>query len=157
MSGLPEYGDRHPACRRMPRPSAYALIQDASGRIAIVKTPEVHVLPGGAIEDGESPEEAARRETREEAGLVVTPGRLVWRTIELVHSARRQACYEKRCSFFEAGIVARESPEEEGHELLWLRTEQALSLLRWESHRQAVLRWRREPAADKSAGDEPTG
>ena len=157
MSGLPEYGDRHPACHRMPRPSAYALIADASGRIAVVKTPNVHVLPGGAIEDGESPEEAARRETREEAGLVVTPGRLVWQAIEMVHSARKQACYEKRCSFFEAGVVARESPEEEDHELLWLGTEEALGLLRWESHRQAVLRWRREPATGESVADEPPG
>lgn len=30
-----------------------------------------HVLPGGQVEDGESPAEAARRETHEELGLLV--------------------------------------------------------------------------------------
>jgi mutator protein MutT len=39
--------------------------------------PNAWVFPGGAIERGETPEQAAVRETFEEAGLVIDPGALV--------------------------------------------------------------------------------
>ncbi len=38
---------------------------------------EYHVLPGGKIEKGETPEEACVREAQEETGLTVTLGRKV--------------------------------------------------------------------------------
>lgn len=57
-----------------PIPAATAVVTDAAGRILLVlrnREPGRHqwALPGGFVETGESPVEAARRELEEETGL----------------------------------------------------------------------------------------
>lgn len=56
-----------------------ALLLDAAGRIFLVKPTykPVWEIPGGAIEPGESPRRACRRELVEELGLDVELGRLL--------------------------------------------------------------------------------
>ncbi|HWX09024.1 MAG TPA: NUDIX domain-containing protein [Gaiellaceae bacterium] len=59
-------------------PSAHALIRRGDGRILLVKHVEGRwMLPGGAVEPGERPAEAACRECLEEAGIVIEPLRIV--------------------------------------------------------------------------------
>lgn len=59
--------------------SAGALVRGRKGRLLILKPTYKGgwTIPGGAIEVGESPWQACRRETQEECGLDVTAGRLV--------------------------------------------------------------------------------
>src|SRR5436853_3690894 len=53
-------------------PSAAALIRDEDGRVLLVQHVEGHwQVPGGAIDPGERPEDAARREVREEVGVEI--------------------------------------------------------------------------------------
>jgi 8-oxo-dGTP pyrophosphatase MutT (NUDIX family) len=53
-------------------PSVATLIRDEDGRILLVRHVEGRwQLPGGAVDPGERPEEAARREAREEAGIEI--------------------------------------------------------------------------------------
>jgi acetyl-CoA carboxylase carboxyl transferase subunit beta len=66
--------------------AAGAVVRDAAGRLLLVqrgKDPEAGrwTLPGGRVEPGESPAEAAAREVTEETGLVVAVGR-EWLVIE---------------------------------------------------------------------------
>jgi len=62
-----------------PRVAAGVLIEDGRGFVLLVKPTykEGWDLPGGYVEQGESPREAARREVREELGLDIEPGALL--------------------------------------------------------------------------------
>ncbi|MEU6982480.1 NUDIX hydrolase [Streptomyces sp. NPDC046324] len=70
---------------------AAALYRDAAGRVLIVEPNyrEGWVLPGGTIESdtGETPRQAARRETAEEIGLDLEPGALL--AVDWVHGEAR--------------------------------------------------------------------
>ncbi|MFJ8005986.1 NUDIX domain-containing protein [Streptomyces fagopyri] len=70
---------------------AAALFRDTDGRILLVEPNyrEGWALPGGTVEsdDGETPRRGARRETAEEIGLDIEPGRLL--AVDWVHGAGR--------------------------------------------------------------------
>jgi len=67
---------------------------DAEGRILVVRPTYTNecMLPGGRVERGETPHQAAVREAREETGLDVVPDRLV----ELVRLALETHCNRSR-------------------------------------------------------------
>jgi 8-oxo-dGTP pyrophosphatase MutT (NUDIX family) len=59
-------------------PSVACLIRDEDERILFVRHVDGHwTFPAGAMDPGERPAEAAAREVREEAGIVVEPTRIV--------------------------------------------------------------------------------
>jgi 8-oxo-dGTP diphosphatase len=59
--------------------AAGALITDPEGRVLLVKPNyrDHWVLPGGMLDDGETPEDACARELKEELGLDLPVGRLL--------------------------------------------------------------------------------
>lgn len=65
--------------RRLLVPSVAAIIRDEQGHLLLQRKAgsEGWSLPAGAIEVGEGPEEALRREVREETGLLVRMATLV--------------------------------------------------------------------------------
>jgi 8-oxo-dGTP diphosphatase len=67
---------------RAKRPAARLLVTDPQGRLLLFRftpddRPPFWVTPGGALDPGETFEEAARRELFEETGLELEPGPLV--------------------------------------------------------------------------------
>jgi 8-oxo-dGTP pyrophosphatase MutT (NUDIX family) len=64
---------------RIPRPAARIVLTDDAGRVLLFRfdppdRPPFWCTPGGAVDPGESYEDAARRELLEETGLAAEPG-----------------------------------------------------------------------------------
>lgn len=120
----------------------YAFLVNHEGLIAIVRAPDGTFLPGGGIEQGESPEEAVVREVLEECGLVVRVGAVVSRAIQFVASAAEGVTFEKRSTFFAAEIVGeRSTAMEPGHDTLWLAPDAAREYVSHESQAWAIQAW----------------
>jgi 8-oxo-dGTP diphosphatase len=139
---VPVFGEPTTGVAETIRPSAYGIISDPRGRLALVRTPLGLFLPGGGSGETEVPETTVVRETREECGLAVRVG--AWRrtAIEHVFSVTEQAHFEKRSTFCDAAVVAPAGePTEVDHVLQWISGAEATALLTPPSHRWAVGEW----------------
>ena len=78
---------------------------DENGRVLLVKHRyesegrDIWMLPGGAIEEGETSRDAVIREVLEETGLIVSVGRLLWYVEEAGERGQRFV------NFFTAGVI----------------------------------------------------
>ncbi|MFJ8885176.1 NUDIX domain-containing protein [Streptomyces sp. NPDC102402] len=90
---------------------AATLIRDGRGRILLVEPNyrEGWALPGGTVEsgDGESPRQGARRETLEEIGLDLPPGRLL--AVDWVRGPARPPIV---AYLYDGGVLERERFDE---------------------------------------------
>ncbi|GIF19323.1 8-oxo-dGTP pyrophosphatase MutT (NUDIX family) [Actinoplanes tereljensis] len=82
--------------------AAGALFRDADGRIMMVRThyKDEWEIPGGMVEEGETPSEACTREVREELGLVVSPGQAL-----IIDWAPHPTEGDKLLFLFDGGIL----------------------------------------------------
>lgn len=101
-------------------------------------------LPKGLVDPGETPEVAALREVREEAGIVATSGGLIEK-VEYWYQAKRgneRIRYHKFVNFFlmwyESGDVAHH--DNEVNEARWFAASEAIDTLAFKSERTIVER-----------------
>jgi 8-oxo-dGTP diphosphatase len=143
----PVFGRPPTGAHAVVRPSAYGLVVDDAGRLAVVRTPQGLFLPGGGIELGESPLDAVVREVREECGLEVEVGPWSVRAVDFVYSPTEQTHFEKQCTFVDASLRGpRVAAAELDHELEWLAPQQAAAQLSHPSHQWAAEQWHRRGA-----------
>jgi 8-oxo-dGTP diphosphatase len=144
MNDTPVFGIQIASQTYVHRPSAYALIRNAAGEWAVVRTPYGCYLPGGGMHAGESPQQTVEREAREECGFVLETRAPMASALEYVYSVQEKEYFAKECHFLEAVIAGTVQPEEDDHELLWLSLDQAVGTLLHESHRWVVGQFRRK-------------
>ena len=121
------------------RPSAYAVLIDAGGRVAVVHTPRGTFLPGGGIDPGETPQAAIVREVLEECGLRASVGQWIAHAVEFVDSEEESTYFEKHSTFAGArSHGAAVAPLEPDQELAWFAPDVAIARLSPLSHRWAI-------------------
>jgi 8-oxo-dGTP diphosphatase len=128
--GAPLEGREH-----RPRAAVYAVIRDAQGRVAAVKTSLGLLLPGGRLERGETLVQCLRRELQEECARPVAIDRQIGLALEYFETL--EGAFEGRHVFFEARFVGELSGTPE-YELVWLEPDQARELLHHKSHAWAL-------------------
>ena len=122
------------------RPSAYAVVVNESGEIAIIRSHTNVMLPGGAIDGGESSEEAARREIAEECAIDAAIISSLGHAVQFVR-VRTSQPVEKRSEFFAAtrrSVIIGRRPE---HHTLWMPPAEAQNAVTSPSHGWAIRRW----------------
>jgi 8-oxo-dGTP diphosphatase len=138
-STIHEFGRPDPGAESTPRPGGYALIfRGGAAEVAVVSTPRGLFLPGGGQEAGESPEEAAVRETQEECGWRILLGERIGAADEFVNVADNSKRYRIQGVFFLAEIAGTSDAAAPEHEPIWLSSEQAIATLCRKSQRWAV-------------------
>ena len=132
------FGIRLEGCRYVVRPSAYAILRDENGAIAVVRAPGGWFLPGGGIEAGETAEQAVVREALEECGLLIQPRVVLGSATEIVHSPAGHSGVDKASVFIDAAVVGKTAATEIDHELTWLTPAEAIRRLSHQSHRWVI-------------------
>jgi 8-oxo-dGTP diphosphatase len=145
-----EFGRPDPARTYRDRPAAFGVaVRD--GRVALVRVtkpgkPPWHDLPGGALDPGETEEQAVVREFGEETGLVVRPGPLLDRAVQYFLSEDEP--YRNHGPLMVVEVVGEDASLkiEADHELVWIDPHEALRGLRHDSHAWALACWLRQSA-----------
>jgi 8-oxo-dGTP diphosphatase len=136
---VPEFGRPDPGMEYKPRPGGYVVVfRGGVAEVAVVSTFRGLFLPGGGQEAGESPEDAALRETQEECGWRIQLGARIGVADEFVTVTDNGRRYRIRGVFFLAEILEASGFAAPDHEPIWLSSESAVATLLRESQRWAV-------------------
>jgi 8-oxo-dGTP pyrophosphatase MutT (NUDIX family) len=98
------------------------------------RNPRNWIFPKGHIEKGETPEEAALRETKEEAGVV---GKLIGRAGVLEYGFLGA---KARVDYFLLQFKKEAGPPEDGRQRTWCSLEDALERLNYKNTRKLLRR-----------------
>lgn len=145
---VPQFGAPEPGRTYRDRPAAFG-IAERDGRIALVRVekagaPAWFDLPGGALDPGETADQAVAREFGEETGLIVEAGRAYARADQYFVNTDGET-WNNRGVFFDLAILD-EDPVlkiEDDHALVWTDPRAALIELRHDAHAWAVAAWLR--------------
>jgi len=150
---VPQFGEPQAGRDYPDRPAAFVVLE-SQGRIAVARVRFAKGggrldLPGGGVDRGETPAQAAARECGEEVGLRVAVEPRPFTRADHFFANEDGETVNTRGLFFAGRLVA-EAPElkiEDDHALEWLTPHEALVALDRESHVWAVAAWlRRGPA-----------
>lgn len=97
---VPVFGERIPGRNYVRRPSAYAILRDAEGNVAVVRTPRGCYLPGGGMEKDETPRQTVEREAREECGFLLRVQSHLGRALSSSVTRRKRAPGLRRYASF---------------------------------------------------------
>jgi 8-oxo-dGTP pyrophosphatase MutT (NUDIX family) len=144
---VPTFGAERRTATTTTRTCTYAVVprdphrRDEGERfVAIIRSHDNVMLPGGGLDDGEEHAAALRREVAEECALDVSVHQGLGDAIQIVGGRDHSPAIEKRSRFFSVhvrGAIERR-PD---HEVIWMTPDQALNHVTNDSHRWALRRW----------------
>ena len=142
-----EFGRAEPGVTYRDRPCAFGVVEK-DGRIACVRVDRgerwYYDLPGGAIDGGETEQQALAREFVEETGLTVRPLARIGSTRQRFFRSTGEAI--RNLSGVWTAEVISDDPAakiEDDHQLIWLHPLEALAGVRHEAHAWALALWLR--------------
>jgi len=145
MTAPLQFGQAKPDVEYQDRRAAFGVaVQD--GKLACVRIMRgedaYFDLPGGALDAGETEEQALIREFGEEAGLVVQVDDLLVRVRQFAVKSDGRT-FNNRGGIYEVAVVGQDPGLhiEDDHTLVWLDPVDALAELRHGSHAFAVAAW----------------
>lgn len=116
---VPQFGTRKPGEMYRRRRSVYG-IAFRDGRVLVVETDKGLYLPGGGIDDGETPAESLRREFVEETGYAVRVVRELCRANQYVWAPDKRKGFHKLGAFYLVEVTAHlGDPTEPDHAPAW--------------------------------------
>lgn len=146
-----QFGSPEPGVTYRDRPAVFG-IAERLGQIALVHITRdgqapFHDLPGGAIEPGESESRALAREFVEETGLVVAGGEILAHADQYMVKSDGEPVNNR--SVLMTAVVEGVEPDqkiEDDHRLVWFDPQEALRIVRHDSHAWAIVVWLRRRA-----------
>ena len=134
-----QFGKTDPDTTYVERLSAYGVILNESGAVAVIKTPDGYSLPGGGAHSGETAEDALRREIVEETGYAPVILRDIGIAAQLTYSEDERLNYRKVGHFFLVRFAGKITEEVEAdHELIWCAADDALKMMTHEYQAWAI-------------------
>jgi 8-oxo-dGTP pyrophosphatase MutT (NUDIX family) len=117
-----------------PRMAARAVVRNHEGKIGLcyVEKYRLYSLPGGGVEDGESPEDTVRREVREEAGCTcasVTPLGIVFENRGSQNFVQQSWYYAVEALEDDLPLMLTEKEKGNGTCIRWVPLEEAVRLI----------------------------
>jgi 8-oxo-dGTP diphosphatase len=142
-----EFGNRVEGVAYVERPCAYAIIQNASSAIAVVRTRKGCLLPGGGVEPGETLESGLRREILEELGCELEIFAELCAAAQFIYDTEEDVYWHKVGHFFSATLGEKIADSiEKDHELLWYAPDACVKTLAQEFQAWAIRQAFKIPA-----------
>ena len=104
----------------MERPGAYVVVLRPDLHMAAVRVRDVYHLPGGGIDNGETPGQAATREVSEETGLTVVALRFLGRANQFYPHTRTGPMNKLGWMFLGRVGTQKGRKIEDDHHLVWM-------------------------------------
>ena len=152
-----QFGAPEPGIKYRDRPAVFG-IAERFGQIALICVTRegmapFHDLPGGAIEPGESEDRALAREFAEETGLIVRGHEVLAHADQFMVKSDGEPVNNR--SVLKTAVVEGYDPQlkiDDDHKLTWFAPEQALRIIRHDSHAWAIACWLRRRARQQAKG-----
>ena len=141
-----QFGRRDPGVDYPERPTAFGLVfhDQKLACVRVERARSYYDLPGGAVEAGETEEEALIREFLEETGMTVRPVERIAEAGQYFRKSDTRPMNNIGGLWIAEMIALNPAAKVEAdHELVWLHPRTALAELRHDAHAWAVAKWLR--------------